>query len=931
MTPHLDPGVSRRLGQFVSACSLLAMVFGLWVLAGWALHSQIVKSILPGQVPVEANTAICFILIGFALWILRKDQPAAASGWALAAKLAAAIASMVGLLSLLEFMIGWDFGIDQLLFAAGAKNVAGSAWPGLMSPLAAWGFFLLGPTLLLLDAKTKLGRWSTQLLPSVVALAAMFGILDFVLDPTATHTYSSPVSSLALSVVSFGLMFARPQWGLGALVTGPTLGGTLTRRFFPAAILVPLVVGWLRWKKEMTGPYSDWSGLTWMTVLTVVLLASLTAWTGFTVDRAERERRQSQETVTRLAAIVTSSNDAIFGKTLEGIVTSWNPGAEAIYGYSAAEMIGHSISVSVPPDRREDFAAIMDRVKRGQPVEHHETTRLRKDGQIIHVSLGVSPVRDEAGRIVGASTIARDITERKKAERELRESQERFRILFDEMLVGFALLEPIYDEAGKPCDFRYLEVNPAFETHCGLGRDEVVGKTIREVLPTLEPIWIATYGKVAVTGESIHFESHAEPLERWLELSAFRTCKNQVAVTFADISERKRAEEARRESEERFQAMANGIPQLAWMAEPDGHIFWYNQRWYEYTGTTFEQMEGWGWQSVHDPDVLPKVLMGWKAAIAAGVPFDMEFPLRGVDAVFRTFLTRVMPFKDSEGRVTRWFGTNTDISERQRAEEEIHRLNDELEQRVQRRTAQLQAANQELEAFTYSVSHDLRAPLRHISGFSKILSEEFGPKLPAEAQHHLQRIEQGTRRMGLLVDDLLKLARVGRSELTLRATELKSLIDEVIAELSPECTNRQIEWKIGNLGSVACDAGLMKQVFQNLLSNALKFTQPRAQAVIEVGEKSEAGSPILFVRDNGVGFSMKYADKLFGVFQRLHRLEDFEGTGVGLATVQRIVEKHGGRIWAEAEPDKGATFSFTLGISENSELKTKAATVGDKL
>lgn len=511
----------------------------------------------------------------------------------------------------------------------------------------------------------------------------------------------------------------------------------------------------------------------------------------------------------------------------------------------------------------------------------------------------------------------------------LRESERKYRTLFDSMDEGFCTIEVLFDQNNKSVDYRFLEVNPAFEKQTGMANAR--GRSMREMVPELEEYWFELFGKVALTGEPARVENEAAELHRWFDVHGFRVGepeKRKVAIVFSDITERKLREGELRESEERFQAMANGIPQLAWMAEPDGHIFWYNQRWYEYTGTTFEQMEGWGWQSVHDPGVLPKVLVGWNAAIAAGLPFDMEFPLRGGDGVFRAFLTRVMPFKDSEGRVTRWFGTNTDISERQRAEREIRRLNDELEQRVQQRTAQLQAANQELEAFTYSVSHDLRAPLRHIGGFSKILTEEFGPHLPADAQHHLQRIQEGARRMGLLVDDLLNLARVGRSDLTLRATGVKSVVEEVIAELAPECVNRQIEWKIGDLPLVQCDPGLIRQVFQNLLANAVKFTRPRTQAVVEIGQTDKDGSPVLFVRDNGVGFNMKYADKLFGVFQRLHRLEDFEGTGVGLATVQRIIQKHGGSIWPEAELDKGATFYFTLGLSE--EVKTKAAVAGEK-
>jgi signal transduction histidine kinase len=282
------------------------------------------------------------------------------------------------------------------------------------------------------------------------------------------------------------------------------------------------------------------------------------------------------------------------------------------------------------------------------------------------------------------------------------------------------------------------------------------------------------------------------------------------------------------------------------------------------------------------------------------------------------------------------------ISELVRATEELqegnfgarvqHTSNDEtrtLAEAFNRMAAQLaeneqtlRESNADLEAFTYSVAHDLRAPLRHISGFSKILEEESSPLLNESGLSALARIQQGTRQMGQLVDDLLNLSQVGRRELVPQVAGLKTIVDKVIKDLQRETSGRHIEWNIGELPFLECDPGLMEQVFANLLSNAVKYTRPREQATIAIGQFQENGNLVLFVRDNGVGFSMKYADKLFGIFQRLHRQEDFEGTGVGLATVYRIIRKHGGRIWAESELDRGATFYFTLG-----SMKIKTAQV----
>jgi light-regulated signal transduction histidine kinase (bacteriophytochrome) len=249
---------------------------------------------------------------------------------------------------------------------------------------------------------------------------------------------------------------------------------------------------------------------------------------------------------------------------------------------------------------------------------------------------------------------------------------------------------------------------------------------------------------------------------------------------------------------------------------------------------------------------------------------------------------------------------------RRTAEDKLRRLNAELEQRVALRTDQLQAANKELEAFSYSVSHDLRTPLRAVSGFSQAVIEDFGPLLPDEGRRQLQRISAAAERMGALIDALLAFSRLGRDELTLRPVDTARLVRDALEELDLAGSSARLEIRIGELPSCMGDEALLKQVWLNLLDNARKYSHKRDRALIEIGSERRDASLVYHVRDNGTGFDMLYAGKLFGVFQRLHRPEDYAGTGVGLATVQRIVQRHGGRVWAEAEPDRGASFYFSV-------------------
>ena len=294
--------------------------------------------------------------------------------------------------------------------------------------------------------------------------------------------------------------------------------------------------------------------------------------------------------------------------------------------------------------------------------------------------------------------------------------------------------------------------------------------------------------------------------------------------------------------------------------------------------------------------------------------YAYEARIRHADGSYRWHIVKGLGVKrDAQGSVKRMLGIRMDITERKATEEALRQLNMELDRRGLDRTAQLEAANKELEAFAYTVSHDLRAPLRHIDGYLQLLQKRAETALDDQSRHYMDAISDTVINMGQLIDDLLAFSRMGRHTLSFQQVDLGKLVGDVIRELEPDAAGRNIDWCIGDLPMVSGDTAMLRIVLANLVSNALKFTRPRQQARIEIGSlPGQNQETVIFLRDNGVGFDMAYGDKLFGVFQRLHHTDEFEGTGIGLANVRRLIARHGGRTWAKGKVDQGATFYFSL-------------------
>ena len=383
------------------------------------------------------------------------------------------------------------------------------------------------------------------------------------------------------------------------------------------------------------------------------------------------------------------------------------------------------------------------------------------------------------------------------------------------------------------------------------------------------------------------------------------------------IREREEVDRALLDSERRYRTLVTALTSVVWLADAEGKFGDDQLRWDEFTGQTPSQHRDWGWLDAFHQDDRDTLKNLWKEASATLEPLKCEVRLwRAANNAYRYVYLRAVPLLDAQGKLHEWVGTAEDTDDRRRALLEIRRLNAELELRVGERTAELERTNKELEAFSYSVSHDLRTPLRAIDGFSQALLEDYSAQLDQTGRDYLARVRSGAQRMGRLIDDLLKLARVSRATLNQEAIDLSAIAEEIVDDLRASDPTRDADFRITTQLTAVGDMHLMRIVLENLLNNAWKYSSKKEKACIEFGMRQYKGKACYFVQDNGAGFDMAYAGKLFGAFQRLHDAKDFPGTGVGLATVQRIIHRHGGHIWAEAAIDKGSTFYFTLAVSK---------------
>ena len=624
------------------------------------------------------------------------------------------------------------------------------------------------------------------------------------------------------------------------------------------------------------------------------------------LDRLNESLRQSEE---RYRSLAIATAQIVWTTNPEGEVVEDMPMWRAFTGKSEEELRGWGWVDSLHPEDRERTRAVWSEAVRARSVYETEYRIRKSDGEYRHFAARGVPVLQADGSVrewVGTCT---DITERKRAEEALRRASAYNRRLLEASLDPLVTIGP---------DGKITDVNEATEAATGYPRAELIGKDFADYFTEPEE---AREGYRRVFREGLvrdypleirHRDGRVTPVV--YNASVYRDEAGQVIGVFAaarDITAQKRAEAELRQMSHLIDLAHDAI----FIRGRDGTIRSWNRGASKCTAGVGEEALG---HISHDllGTRFPVSLAELEDRLARDGSWEGVLIHSRRDGAQIVVASRQVLDREERGEPTVVLEMNSDITERKRADDELRRLKGELEERVVMRTAQLEAANKELESFAYSVSHDLRAPLRAIDGFCQILVTEHAPGLDGEPRRYLQRVSENTRKMGRLIDDLLHFSRLGRQAMTRQPVAMADLVRQCLEELQGEREGREVEVILGELPPCRADAALLKQVWLNLLANALKFTRSRAQARIEAGSFARDGETVYFVRDNGVGFDMAYADKLFGVFQRLHRQEDYEGTGVGLALVERIIHRHGGRVWAEAGPDQGAAFFFTLGRSD---------------
>ena len=659
-------------------------------------------------------------------------------------------------------------------------------------------------------------------------------------------------------------------------------------------------------------------------IVTLIGCLVLVAWLfalGRAVDTVVEDRERLVHSVAesrqQLETTLASIGDAVIATDAGGIIRLINPVAAQLTQWSQAAANGRSIEEVMPVVEEDTLKPIESGVARvlRQKTMTSPASRIllvTKRGEQIPIEDSGAPIRDPDGKIAGVALVFRDISARRRAEREL----ERWQQIFAQAAFGMFVFDPA---AGT-----IRHANKAFADLHGYSVEELQGMPLSKLVPLEEECVLAScLGSLCTEGhqllEGVHVHKDGTPFACLMDMATFPVenwRETYSAGYCSDISDRKQLEDALRESEERFRTLTGALPQLVWSSKPSGRIEYVNPLWRAYAGWLPEtEAPGDPWTEVLHPEDHEHYVRQWAESIASGDPFDIQVRLRRWnEGDYRWFLCRGVALRNRNGEIIRWLGACTDIQDQVQSAMQLKQANEALRR-----------SNDDLEQFAYAASHDLQEPLRMVAIYSQLLQAEYGNLLDDNARSYIEFAVNGSRRMATLLRDLLTYSRVANAPSDATAiTNAKPALAEALLNLQTALEDSGAEVTIDPLPWVRVPDVHLVQLFQNLIGNSIKYRKAGKEGgklVVEVKAKRESPQTWLFsVEDNGIGIEARSLPQIFGVFKRLHG-QSFEGTGIGLALCQKIVERAGGKIWVESEVGRGSVFFFTLPACERETLE----------